>query len=111
MLDGEKCLRCHRHFKFEELRMGPDGFSICDECAGVVNNYSKELICPNDGQALGRQLIGQFLVANCPKCGGVWVEGAEIEKLRRDIRWWNQRYVADQFIRALLGGKWGDDFF
>ncbi|HEX8891359.1 MAG TPA: zf-TFIIB domain-containing protein [Pyrinomonadaceae bacterium] len=111
MLDGEKCVRCHKHFKFEELRMGPDGFAICNNCAGAVNNYDKELVCPNDGQALGRALVGQYLVANCAGCKGVWIEGSEIEKLRNDIHWWNEKHITLQFIRALLGDKWGDDFF
>lgn len=111
MLDGEKCIRCHKHFKFEELRMGPDGFSICNACAGDVNNYSKVLTCPNDGQALGRLLIGQFLVANCPGCQGVWIEGSEIERLRGELHWWNVNHVSQQFMRALLGDNWGDVSF
>jgi hypothetical protein len=104
MLFGEKCIRCHKHFKFEELKPGPDGFSICASCAAELD-YPKEQLCPNDNNRLSRRFVGEFLVGTCYVCNGVWIDGGEIEKVRKEFSWFfPEKAVA--FVRALLGDDW-----
>jgi hypothetical protein len=102
MLSGEKCIRCHQHFKFEELTAGPDGYGICASCASQLAK-SKEQLCPNDHNSLARRFIGEFLVGTCDLCNGVWIDGAEIERLRKELDWFYPQLKAVEFVRALLG--------
>ncbi|HEX8922881.1 MAG TPA: zf-TFIIB domain-containing protein [Pyrinomonadaceae bacterium] len=80
MLDGERCIRCQKKYKFEELTLGPDGFGICEPCAAKINPANEEKRrCPVDGQEMTKRLVGNaVLLDKCLACGGVWFDGDEL---------------------------------
>ena len=87
MFDGEKCIRCNKKFKFEELTLGPAGFSICKACAARINIEGKEKRrCHVDDQEMGKRVLGLMLVDQCVACGGIWFDAEEMKVFKDWIR-------------------------
>lgn len=85
MLDGERCIRCKEYYKFEELGVAPGGFSLCKPCAERTDP-AKEMTraCPVDGSKMRKEFIRTIiLIDKCPACGGVWLDGHELEVVER----------------------------
>ena len=88
MFDGEACMRCGKHFKFEELELGPEGFGICPNCAAKINPSNQKVrSCLNDGREMKKELIyNMVLIDKCPSCGGIWLDGEALEILKREMK-------------------------
>jgi TFIIB-like protein len=99
MLDGEKCIRCKQRFKFEELKVGPDGFGICHACAAQIDSSTEpRRACPVDGTPMDKELVrGTMLIDRCRMCKGVWLDGDELEIIRREV-------ADENFSRAFMLG-------
>jgi len=84
MFDGENCIRCNKHFKFEELTYRSDGFGLCQECSVKLDPKREHIReCPHDGTKMNKSIVqGRLLVDNCPSCGGIWLDGDELEIMR-----------------------------
>ena len=97
MLDGERCIRCRNHFKFEELEVGPEGFGICRDCAERIKGADEpRRTCPVDGREMEKAFIRNVvLVDRCPACRGVWFDGDELEIVEQGIQ-------SDGFAQLLL---------
>jgi hypothetical protein len=80
MFDGENCVRCRKRFKFEDLRPGPDGFSICEPCEGrIALATDPKRRCPVDGSEMDKRIVGGVaLLDKCLSCGGVWFDNDEL---------------------------------
>lgn len=99
MFDGENCIRCRKKYKFEELKPGPDGFSICAACEAKINPAQEEnRRCPVDGQEMTKRLVGNVvLLDKCLSCGGVWFDGDELRIV-------NDLIKSESFGRGMLLG-------
>jgi hypothetical protein len=88
MLDGERCIRCQKKYKFEELSAGPDGFSTCPTCAEKINPaLEAKRRCPVDDQEMTKRLVGNVVILDkCLACGGVWFDGDELPIVNRLIK-------------------------
>ena len=87
MFDGERCLRCKNHFKFEELTVGPGGFSLCRNCAPKIDPHEPTRLCPGDGSKMKKELIENLvLIDRCESCGGMWFDRNEIEVMREIVK-------------------------
>lgn len=65
-----------------------DGFEIPHSLACEINE--KEAVCPrcNDGTKLVNKesrMEDNLFIDECPKCGGVWLDGGEIKYLRMNF--------------------------
>lgn len=88
MLDGERCIRCQKKYKFENLIPGPDGFGICQPCAEKINPALEEKRrCPVDNQEMSKRLVGNaVLLDKYTACGGVWFDGDELRIVSEMIK-------------------------
>jgi hypothetical protein len=87
MFDGERCLRCKQHFKFEELTVGPGGFSLCLNCVPKIDPDEPVRTCPGDGSRMKKELVENLvLIDRCESCGGMWFDRSEIETMRMLVR-------------------------
>lgn len=84
MFDSEACIRCRQRFKFEELGVAPGGFSICRECEKKLGlKDAPERRCLADGAKMTKALLqGRVVFDRCPACGGLWLDGDEVEVLK-----------------------------
>jgi hypothetical protein len=87
MFDGEKCVRCNQHFKFEELTYGADAYGLCADCHAALDPATEPLrMCPHDGQQMDKEVIfHRALIDKCPACGGVWLDADELEIMKAMI--------------------------
>lgn len=97
MFDGEKCVRCRQKFKFEDLRPGPNAFSLCEACeAKIAPAAEAKRHCPVDGQEMVKRIVGGVAVLDkCTQCGGVWFDGDELRVV-------NDLIKEQSFQKALL---------
>lgn len=101
MFDGERCIRCRKGFRFEELGVAPGGFSICRECEKRLRlmKDAPGRLCLADGAKMKREALdGRLFFDRCPSCGGVWLDGEEVELIKRYA---GERYSTD-LLSALL---------
>jgi len=84
MFDGEKCVRCYRQFKFEELTYGADAYGLCADCLAALDPATEPpRMCPHDGQQMDKEVIfHRALIDKCPACGGVWLDADELEIMK-----------------------------
>jgi hypothetical protein len=87
MFDGERCLRCKNYFKFEELTVGPGGFSLCHNCAPKIDPNEPIRLCPADESKMKKELVENLVVIDrCESCGGIWFDSKEIEIMREIVK-------------------------
>ncbi len=87
MFDGERCLRCKNHFKFEELTVGPGCFSLCRDCAPKLDPKEPARACPVDGGVMKKELVQNLVTPDrCEACGGVWFDRNEVETMREIVK-------------------------
>jgi hypothetical protein len=85
-LFGEKCARCGKKRTREEY----EGQPTCEPCRDLLAKKLEAareavVICPIDGQGLAKEIVMSIIVDRCPGCGGVWLDGGELEQLKGAI--------------------------
>jgi len=83
---GEKCARCGKRRTRKEFA----GVPTCDECHHTLElklAASKESprACPIDASSMQKEIVSNVVVDRCPLCKGVWLDGGELELMRRVI--------------------------
>ena len=84
MFDGENCIRCGKHCKFEELKVLPNSFGLCAECAIKLDpTREPKRMCPHDGSEMRKDIFqDRVLMDKCDLCSGVWLDSGELEIIR-----------------------------
>ncbi len=82
-LFGEKCVRCDRRRTKESL----DGLPTCESCQQELITRTKaesedRRKCMMDGSEMTKEVILNIVIDRCPSCGGVWLDGGELDLLR-----------------------------
>jgi len=55
--------------------------------------------CPVDGTEMSKSIAHMVVIDRCPKCGGVWLDGGELDKLFAD--------VSDEALVQMSRAIWG----
>ena len=100
---GERCERCHRVRTKKEY----EGLPTCDPCRERIElevQAAKEVkrSCPIDGNTMQKAVVSNIIVDRCQSCGGVWLDGGELDLLKRTV----EQGVASDLIRG-LGSPFG----
>jgi hypothetical protein len=107
MFNGENCVRCNKHFKFEELIYRSTGWGMCRDCDAMVDPGKEAIrLCPHDGKEMRKEVIYYcILIDICPDCRGVWLDGHEIALIRRmvQLEGVNNLNLIPLFLLPLLG--------
>jgi hypothetical protein len=82
---GDKCNRCGTRTRNTE-----EGEPICQPCVQemellVQASGEKARPCPVDGGEMQKQIAHMLVIDRCPTCGGVWLDGGELERLKGDV--------------------------
>ena len=56
-------------------------------------------LCPICVVELRPRVVYEIEVDTCPKCGGVWLDGGELQKLIAKIREYREEYYSDERYR------------
>ena len=81
---GPKCSCCGVRRTHKEVKGKP----LCDRCQNMM--YWREQVkgegrrkCPVEGARMIKKLIeSEVLIDVCPKCGGVWLDKDQLDKIR-----------------------------
>lgn len=82
-LFGDKCTRCGRRTRnrYEET-------PTCEACVKeietrLVADREEKRLCPLDKESMEKEVVGGIVIDRCPSCKGVWLDGGELEQIRR----------------------------
>lgn len=76
------------------------GKATCERCElGHRSISESKRLCPVDGALMAKRLVRRLLVDECTLCGGIWLDGGEMEVLRREL----QKPAGSSSIGAFLG--------
>lgn len=81
-LFGERCVRCGVTRTKSEF----EGLPTCAKCRSEIKaKREKKHLCPACQCEMDKIIVLNILVDKCPECGGAWLDGGELDVLRRAI--------------------------
>ena len=81
-LFSKKCYRCQQR----KASLDFEGVPTCAECSKAIQATREEVRhCPIDGNGLQKQVLHGVIVDRCSSCGGVWLDGGELELVQKAL--------------------------
>ena len=85
-LFGEKCERCGA----QRTKRSFEGVPTCEPCEAklLAKRQAAEesrQTCPVDGEPMEKVIVLNLVLDRCPTCQGVWLDGGELDLLRRAL--------------------------
>src|SRR5262249_7703448 len=98
-LFGAKCARCGKRRTQREY----EGLPTCESCEKLIEakvRAAKEQTrrCPLDGAEMAKEVVLNLIIDRCPSCRGVWLDGGELEDMRKAI----EAGLAQEFVRGMV---------
>ncbi len=95
---GTKCSRCGQR----RTRREYEGLPTCESCEQMIEAKMKAALeltrqCPIDQADMRKEIILNLVVDRCPSCGGVWLDGGELETMKGSI----EAGLAQDMIRGM----------
>jgi Transcription factor zinc-finger len=76
-LRDEPCVRCRKPMRYSSP--AADGVPTCASCLAEMQRPRATRACPVDGRPLEAAQVSNVAIDRCPACGGVWLDGGELE--------------------------------
>ena len=76
-LRDELCVRCRKPTRYSSA--AADGVPTCASCRDEIQRPRSARACPVDGRPLEAEQVSNLAIDRCPACGGVWLDGGELE--------------------------------
>jgi hypothetical protein len=76
-LRDEQCVRCRQAMRYSSP--GADGVPTCAACREAIARPQSTRACPVDSQPMEAAQVANIAIDRCPSCGGVWLDGGELE--------------------------------
>lgn len=83
-LRDEQCVRCRKPMRYSSP--GADGVPTCASCRDEIQRPRAARACPVDGGPLEAKQVSNVAIDRCPSCGGVWLDGGELELVTEAAR-------------------------
>ena len=98
-LFGQKCERCGKT-RTKEIYQG---IPTCEACevtlkARLKAENEEPRSCPLDSEKMTKEIVANVVIDRCPACQGVWLDGGELELLRRAIEYG----AAKEFLKGMV---------
>ena len=82
-LIGDRCVRCNR----KRTKTKFEGLPTCGDCELRIRAAREtKRRCPIDGAEMEKEVIQNVIVDRCRACSGVWLDGGELDLLRKAIQ-------------------------
>ncbi len=96
---AELCVRCGKNPAKGDYKGIPTCPS-CEELLGVSLQAKAEesRTCPVHSIAMSKEIVLNILIDRCPECHGIWLDGGELDLLKKAIN----AGMPDDFARAML---------
>jgi ribosomal protein L37AE/L43A len=81
-LFGDKCFRCGE----KRTKKSFEGVPTCTACELEVKaRREKTRLCPVDSSEMRKRIVHNIVIDRCGRCGGVWLDGGELDLLTKAI--------------------------
>jgi Transcription factor zinc-finger len=81
---ADECDRCGQKTR-NKLNDKPICPSCEQEMATLMEASTEGMrACPVDGSKMSKSIAHMVVIDRCPECGGVWLDGGELERLYTD---------------------------
>lgn len=103
-LTSPACVRCGQPV--------PDPLKVdvptCERCLELIRqrlqaDAETPRRCPVDGAVMEKKVVHQVVIDRCPTCGGVWIDGGELQPLRRAIAGGDRDPLARTVVLGMAG--------
>lgn len=96
---GEICVRCGK----EPAKRSDSGVPTCENCeklleASLQARSEDARDCPVHSVEMTKEIVLNIVVDRCPTCQGIWLDGGELDLLKKAIK----AGMPDDFARAML---------
>ncbi|UCF19023.1 MAG: zf-TFIIB domain-containing protein [Gemmatimonadota bacterium] len=93
------CVRCGK----EPAKRAESGVPTCDNCerllqASLKAKSEESRNCPVHSTEMTKEIVLNIVVDRCPSCQGIWLDGGELDLLKKAIK----AGMSDDFARAML---------
>jgi|GEM_PF-357280 len=79
---GEHCARCSETRTKKQF----EGLPTCDKCELEIQAEREEKrACPMCAVAMDKSVVLNIVVDKCPSCHGAWLDGGELELLKKAV--------------------------
>ncbi len=79
---GERCARCGVTRTKQEF----EGLPICDKCELEIKaDREEKRPCPMCNALMDKTVVLNIIVDKCPSCHGAWLDGGELDLLKKAI--------------------------
>lgn len=79
---------CERCYKNVETTTSVIEGIICSECQTKIQaaRVEPKRNCLIDGTEMQKDLVFNIIIDKCPSCGGVWLDGGEIDVMKESLK-------------------------
>ena len=96
-LFGEKCVRCGK----KRTKKSFEGVPTCEVCELKIKAAREEpRRCPIDASVMKKDVVHNVIIDRCEQCGGVWLDGGELEVMKEAI----EAGAGDEFGAGMILG-------
>jgi hypothetical protein len=94
---GERCVRCGVKRTKNEF----EGLPTCDACErAIAAERETKRACPTCQSPMHKEIVLNVIIDKCPSCHGAWLDGGELELLKKSM----ESGLGGQFATGLIIG-------
>ena len=94
---GEQCVRCNK----TRTKTQFEGVPTCEKCEVEINaDREPKRPCPTCNSPMDKTVVLNVIVDKCPSGHGAWLDGGELEVLKKAI----ETGASNQFATGMVMG-------
>jgi Zn-finger nucleic acid-binding protein len=86
MTSSRQCPKCFKDVL--EIRLSIVEGAACPDCSSMLQKAKAEpkRRCLQDDTEMQKDLIGNVIIDRCSACGGVWLDGGEMDAIKENLQ-------------------------
>lgn len=78
---------------------------MCANCwLQAQAEQEEKRVCPVDGTRMRKGAIQDVIIDRCPECKGIWLDGGELDLVKKMVKEENSGQFASGFITGMIIG-------
>ena len=95
---GTSCHRCDASFTKTEF----EGLPTCKDCMTIIQaERERPRACPACSTTMHKHIVLNIITDVCPACHGAWLDGGELELLKKAIQEIREEEFASGFVLGI----------
>ncbi len=98
---GERCARCG----VTRTKDAFEGLPTCEKCELEIQaEHEEKRPCPMCTTAMDKSIVLNVVVDKCPSCHGAWLDGGELDLLKKAIEYGDGGDFATGMVLGMATG-------